>query len=598
MAEQETYLNEFIKIIEGLPEKDNFAKVAKVDVLFRICEFAAKRFQKLLLDSIRDALDKARELDKSFHRNLIERYIGLLISLERYQEAFKVADENKIDPRLVVDLMLDSIGSKLLEFLDIIPEKVRDYSIIRTWLTEAQKDNIDEALSEIMKLKDSENKFFALLELARTLIDKNEKEKAKEIVEYIREKLENVDKKYISSLLSMLLHVKCKLEDEDCVGFFEQSRQKINKIDFINFMPELTLFLIKKNQLDRALEIVESIEDQEKKDVIILGIVQKLAKENHFRDAVKACMKINDKVMLAQAYMTIAKHLPIEKIQDISAYCRLAFDQLVRWLDESLTLIHNLAEKIRSEDKNYEKMSPSQIIFYHPQVSTIFRNITSIFLRGLQDITNILVEKELFDDALHILNYACTLRKFGCSMIEPVHFQKLLKTNEIEKAINILKTADINTFRELLTILNRSIEDKEKLKEILLEISEYLAENNDINRLEQIVNTLLNNTWNDEALKIADMVKDEKDKAYFKLRVANNLIDQEKDEKTEEIINYATEIFNKVPLEESLNIARILALVLFKLEKYDKVLEIIKKYASGKDPWLAGLIVNTIFSSY
>ena len=590
------YINEIIKIVENLPEKDNFAKLAKSDLLIRINEFLSREHGTIMKDVISKALNTSKGINKNYYRELLLQYIAMLIRLQDYKEALRIAGNNNIDPKYVIDVAIENHGINVLEHINEFPEKHRNYIIIRVWISEARKNNIDKALEEIMKLEDIPEKFFALIELARIAINRNIKEESERIIKYVEENLGRIEESYLSSIASLCIHIKALLNAPDTLEFFEKWRTKIRNIDLLNFVPELVVYLIAKNELNKAIELINSIEEKDRKDLIILNSVDNLCKKGFLNQAIRISLMASDRIILAQAYLIIAKNYDPKEKDNILAYIRLSLEHALKWFDENMLLVQRYAEKIKEEDKNYSKMDINQIILFHPQVSGLLRNVLSVSRRALEDLINALIEKELLQDALHFANYVCTLRKMMCDFADKIRFRIAIKEDKMNEVTNTLRSASGVLFSELIEILNEMLSDKDKLREILINELKYDASIGNIEKMQVISNILISNDWIDDTLNILSEISDSKIKGQIAAYIADLLLDKNV-EKAEEMANEAWRILNELEINEGIPIANILAKVLHKLGKHDDFLEIIRKCAESKDPWSAGLILRNVFSS-
>lgn len=596
MASIPSYINELVQIVDKLPVKDKFSKVAKADLYFKIGEYLVKKHNTFYNEIIDRAFKTIKGLEQNLTIELIHRHIALLVENEAFEDAFNMAKKHGIDPRYIVDLILEKKGKDTLELLNIIPKEIHDYTIIRVWLVEGQKDNIETAVEEIKKLDDSGDKLIALLELARLLVEKSDNEKAWELVNFVEKRLEKVDKKYKSSLYSLILRLRSLLQDEKALDLYKQWREKIYGFDYIHFMPELYALLIQKNMCEKAHTIVDQITDIERKDMTILGIIDELKKKDLIKEAAKISLKIKDDLIMAQAYLIISKYYKDKR--ERLAYCKLAFDKLLRWMDAQFTILQKFAERIKEEDKNYANMNISQIIFFHPQASAYLRNIINTFSKGLNDIMDALIELEMFNEAIHLANYACSVRRFGCEVLKKVMFLRELAHENNEEIKKTLSEARGSLFYEMLSLLvNKYSEKKQKLTNILLDLAKKAIKDKNFEKTSDFVQRLIEIDAIDNATEIIKEIEDKRGGLTVLIKALEKLLEKNYREKAEELLPETLQLFEEIPKEEALGVSSELVKLLTKLGNYDKAVDIVKKYAEGKDPWSAGLLINNILTA-
>jgi len=593
LSEVPKVYSEFLEIINKEPEDNIFAKLAKFDLKYRIASHVLKEHDTLLEELFETIFQEIKQIDEKYFEELAIDYIRLLIRNEKIELAIKFIKENNLEEKIPSDIIASLLGLSGLKYLNNFSNKTRIKLYSKIWINEARKSKITEALEKIKEIEDLNVKISSLLELAELLLveKQDNKELVPEIIKEIEKNMSNMkhtDKFYVSKLT----RIKC-LFNRDCINYFKKIRDKIDVIDYELFLPYLALRLIEKSKADDLENLLNEYIEKTGNEKIYLEIIQVLAENNLFKYTFRYILRIRDPMLVVQSYLILIEKAKGLKKKELINYINLAITNLINWFDNNFLLLRQMAEKIKQEDKNYEKLSLTQILFYHPQISAYFRNLTTVFYNTLRAIVNILVSRGMLDKAYHVVNYVCTMKRIGCELKDMLLFEQAWKAGDTQKAIDIMKKTSTAS---LISIVDRikEIKSDDNLSLVLKEALRFYAENNKIEEINGILPIILDKGLYEDALEAINSIKDEKTKIELKLMIANKLIDSDK-ERLEEIISEAKTFIEKHNLEETTNIARLLAPILFKEKRFDETIELVKKYLEAKDKWLAGLIISSIF---
>ncbi len=596
MSEIPKIYNDFLEIIDKEPEDNVFAKLAKYDLKYRIASYVLKKHDTYLSDVFKSVFTAISNTDKRYFEELAIDFINILLEKNKIEEALEFIRENELEKKIPLGLIADKIGLEGIKYLDKLSEKTRNRIYAEIWVNEARKGNVSDAFEKIKEIRDLDIRINGLLKLAEIIIDKeDEKEILSRIIRIVESDLskpESFDDYYAS----WLIRVKCKNGDK-CLDYFNKVKEKINVINYELFLPSLAIVLVRENNYDLLDQLIQEYIDKIRNERIYLEIVKELSEHGLVKESFRYILRIKDPILIAQAYLILIESTEREKSSEIINYSKLAITNLIRWFDNNFALLRDMAEKVKQEDKNYENMSLYQIFFYHPQISAYFRNIMTIFFNSLKSIVDTLIKKNLLQEAIHIVNYVCAMKRLGCELRDSLMFEKALLDGNTQKAAEILKNASTASLIDLVDRARR-IDNKELLIEIIKEALTHYVEKNKIEEINGILPLALDLELFDDVLGAANSIKDDKTRIELKLMIANKLIDIDNKEKVEEIINEAKEYIEKHNLEESSNIARLLAPILFKEERYEETIQLVKKYLDAKDKWLAGLIISSIFKKF
>lgn len=595
MLEIPRIYSEFLEIIDKEPEDNIFAKLAKFDLKYRIASHVLKNYSVFLEDLFKKIFEEVSKIDTEYFKELAIDYIKLLTENNKIDLAIRFIKEKNLEHKIPLDIIASTLGLKGLSYLDNFSEELRDKLYAKIWINEVDNDKAKalEAFEKIRGIKDPNTKISSMLELAELLLveNQNNKELVLKIIKEVEESIGNM--KQVNKLYtSKLIRIKC-LINENCIEYFKKTRDKIGIVDYRLFLPYLALRFIGENKVSDLEDILNKYIEETGDEEIYLAIIQVLAEHNMFKHTFRYILRIKNAMIATHSYLALIEKVKTLKESDVMNYINLAVTNLINWFDNNILMLRQMADKIKQEDKRYKELSLTQILLYHPQVSAYFRNITTVFYNTLRSMVNVLVSREMLDKAYRLINYICTTKEIGCELRDMLLFTKAWKENDIQKTIEIMKKANITS---LLNIVERieDISDDEKLSIVLKEALFFYAKNNKVEEIKGVLPIILEKNLLKEALEAVNLIKDEKSRIELKLMIANKIINLN-EEKLEEIISDAKSFIEKHGLEESSNIARLLAPILFKKKRFDETLEIVKKYLKAKDKWLAGLIISSIF---